>query len=228
MLHPRATQPRGVGARAARPPRAWLLGFLWVLPLLYAFWTAFHPPEFSTRFALSRAADARQLRQGLARGAVRALFPQHDAAGDDGARRAAGARHARRLRVRALRVPRPQRAVRAGAGAADDHARRADRRELPHDDRARPQGHDPRASACRTWRARSASSCCARRSRRVPRELDEAARVEGCTPLQMLWKVYVPLARPTYLAYALVSASATTGTISCGRSSSPTRSSRGR
>ena len=42
--------------------------------------------------------------------------------------------HARRLRVRALRVSRAQRAVRAGAGAADDHARRADRRELPHDD----------------------------------------------------------------------------------------------
>ncbi len=41
----------------------------------------------------------------------------------------------------------------------------------------------------------------------VPRELDEAARVEGCTPLQVLWKVYVPLARPTYLAYALVSVS---------------------
>jgi sn-glycerol 3-phosphate transport system permease protein len=38
----------------------------------------------------------------------------------------------------------------------------------------------------------------------VPRELDEAARVEGCTPLQVLWKVYVPLARPTYLAYALI------------------------
>ena len=41
----------------------------------------------------------------------------------------------------------------------------------------------------------------------VPRELDEAARVEGCSPLQTLWKVYVPLARPTYIAYALVSVS---------------------
>ena len=51
----------------------------------------------------------------------------------------------------------------------------------------------------------------------VPRELDEAARVEGCSPLQTLWKVYVPLARPTYIAYALVSVSATTGTTSCGR-----------
>jgi len=41
----------------------------------------------------------------------------------------------------------------------------------------------------------------------VPRELEEAARVEGCGPLEILWKVYVPLARPTYLAYALVSVS---------------------
>jgi sn-glycerol 3-phosphate transport system permease protein len=30
----------------------WLLAFLWVLPLLYAFWTAFHPPEYAARFDL--------------------------------------------------------------------------------------------------------------------------------------------------------------------------------
>jgi sn-glycerol 3-phosphate transport system permease protein len=41
----------------------------------------------------------------------------------------------------------------------------------------------------------------------VPRELDEAARVEGAGPLQILWRVYVPLARPVYVAYALVSVS---------------------
>ena len=41
----------------------------------------------------------------------------------------------------------------------------------------------------------------------VPKELDEAARVEGCTLLGVLWRVYVPAARPTYLAYALVSVS---------------------
>lgn len=38
----------------------------------------------------------------------------------------------------------------------------------------------------------------------VPKELDEAARMEGAGPLQVLWRVYVPLARPTYLAYGLV------------------------
>ncbi len=41
----------------------------------------------------------------------------------------------------------------------------------------------------------------------VPIELDEAARIEGCSRLGVLLKVYVPLAKPTYLAYALVSVS---------------------
>jgi sn-glycerol 3-phosphate transport system permease protein len=41
----------------------------------------------------------------------------------------------------------------------------------------------------------------------VPRELDEAARVEGAGPVAILLKVYVPLAKPVYLAYGLVSVS---------------------
>ncbi|MGX1309156.1 sn-glycerol 3-phosphate transport system permease protein [Amorphus suaedae] len=39
----------------------------------------------------------------------------------------------------------------------------------------------------------------------VPRELEDAARVEGCSWMGVLWRVYVPVARPTYLAYGLVS-----------------------
>lgn len=39
----------------------------------------------------------------------------------------------------------------------------------------------------------------------VPVELHEAAQIEGCSMMGILWRVYVPLARPTYLAYALVS-----------------------
>ena len=41
----------------------------------------------------------------------------------------------------------------------------------------------------------------------VPQELEDAARVEGLGRLALLWRVYIPLARPTYLAYALVSIS---------------------
>ncbi len=41
----------------------------------------------------------------------------------------------------------------------------------------------------------------------VPRELDDAARIEGAGALSILWRVYVPLAKPIYLAYGLVSVS---------------------
>jgi sn-glycerol 3-phosphate transport system permease protein len=41
--------------------------------------------------------------------------------------------------------------------------------------------------------------------KQVPKELEEAARVEGCSWAGVLWRVYVPAARPVYLAYALVS-----------------------
>lgn len=43
--------------------------------------------------------------------------------------------------------------------------------------------------------------------RTIPRELDDAARVEGASAFQTLLKVYVPLAKPTYIAYGLVSVS---------------------
>lgn len=32
---------------------AWVLGLAWIMPLLYALWAAFHPSEFATRFVLT-------------------------------------------------------------------------------------------------------------------------------------------------------------------------------
>lgn len=41
----------------------------------------------------------------------------------------------------------------------------------------------------------------------IPKELDDAARMEGATTLQTILRVYLPLARPVYIAYGLVSVS---------------------
>jgi len=41
----------------------------------------------------------------------------------------------------------------------------------------------------------------------IPKEMDEAAKIEGCSLMCILWKIYIPLSKPTYLAYALVSIS---------------------
>lgn len=39
----------------------------------------------------------------------------------------------------------------------------------------------------------------------VPRELEDAARIDGCGHLRFLWHVLVPLARPTLIAFTIIS-----------------------
>lgn len=41
----------------------------------------------------------------------------------------------------------------------------------------------------------------------VPMELEEAAKMEGCSVWKVIWKVYAPLLRPTYAAFGLISIS---------------------
>jgi sn-glycerol 3-phosphate transport system permease protein len=41
----------------------------------------------------------------------------------------------------------------------------------------------------------------------VPKELEEAARLEGANAFQILMRVFVPLAKPTYVAFGLVTVS---------------------
>lgn len=43
--------------------------------------------------------------------------------------------------------------------------------------------------------------------KQVPKDLEEAAVIDGCGPLQTLWLIFVPVARPTLAAFALVSIS---------------------
>ena len=42
--------------------------------------------------------------------------------------------------------------------------------------------------------------------RTIPRELDEAALIDGANPLQILWNVIVPLSRPALIAVAIFAA----------------------
>lgn len=41
----------------------------------------------------------------------------------------------------------------------------------------------------------------------LPRELDDAGVMDGCSKWRLLWSVYFPLARPAYIAFGLVSVS---------------------
>jgi sn-glycerol 3-phosphate transport system permease protein len=43
--------------------------------------------------------------------------------------------------------------------------------------------------------------------KQVPKDLEDAAVIDGCSPLQTLWHIFIPVARPTLAAFALVSIS---------------------
>lgn len=201
----------GLGRRsplgaALNTAAAWLLGILWVLPLAYAIWTAFHPAEFSTRFvptapltlknfeaAWAAAPFARYfLNSFLLVTAILAgqLFLCTLAAYAFARFRFWGHRAAFVLVLLQLMVMpdvlivENYRTMRQ-LGLVDTIAGMA----LPYV-----------ASAFGIFLLRQAFKT-------VPKELEEAARIEGCGTLGILWRVYVPLARPVYLAYALVSVS---------------------
>jgi sn-glycerol 3-phosphate transport system permease protein len=185
---------------------AWLLGALWILPLAYALWTAFHPGEFSTRFALSApltldnfvrawhaAPFARYFVNTIALCAMilAAQLVLCTLAAYAFARFDFPARNV----VFALVLV--QLMVMPDVLIVENYRTMT---ALGLRDTILAIGLPYMASAFGIFLLRQTFKS-------VPRELDEAARVEGCTPLQVLWKVYVPLARPVYLAYALVSVS---------------------
>src|SRR6185369_1249846 len=52
IARPDPYAPAGI-RRALESSAAALLAILWILPLAYAVWAAFHPAEFTTRFSLA-------------------------------------------------------------------------------------------------------------------------------------------------------------------------------
>src|SRR5436190_2780324 len=198
--------PQHKAARAIETLAAWLLGALWVLPLVYAFWTAFHPGEFSTRFVLAapltldnfvRAWQAAPFARYflnttmlvtmvLAAQLVLVTLAAY-----------AFARFEFTGRGVLFALVLMQLMVMPDVLIVENYRTMG---LLGLKDTILAIGLPYMASAFGIFLLRQTFKT-------VPRELDDAARVEGCTPLQVLWKVYVPLARPVYLAYALVSVS---------------------
>jgi len=185
---------------------AWLLALLWLLPLLYAVWSAFHPAAYATRFdplapltlrnfatAWDRAPFARYYLNTivLVTSILAAQLVLCTLAAYAFARFAfAGREIAFALVLLQLMIVPEVLLV--------ENYRTLSRLGLA--DTILGIGLPYMASAFGIFLLRQAFKI-------VPRELDEAAQVEGCTALRILWTVYVPLARPTYLAYGLVSVS---------------------
>ena len=185
---------------------AWLLAVLWALPLVYAIWTAFHPGEFSTRFELGapltldnflaawKAAPFTRYFLNTVMLVTMILIAQM-IIGTLAAY--AFARYAFRGRDLAFFLVLVQLMVMPDVLIVENHRTLS---QLGLIDTITGIGLPYMASAFGIFLLRQTFKT-------IPIELDEAARVEGAGSLQVLWKVYVPLARPTYLAYGLVSVS---------------------
>jgi len=197
--------PQG-GGRVLETGAAWLLGFLWILPLVYAFWTAFHPPEFSARFELLAPLTLDNFRRAweaapfaryflnsfmlvtmvLAAQLVLCTLAAY-----------AFARYEFRGKEVAFLLVLVQLMIMPDVLIVENYRTMS---KLGILDSTLAIGLPYMASAFGVFLLRQTFKT-------VPKELDEAARVEGASALQVLWRVYVPLARPVYVAYALVSVS---------------------
>ena len=184
----------------------WLLAILWALPLLYAFWSAFHPAEFSTRFDLLAPLTLKNFASAwevapfpryflntfvLVTMILVAQFIICTLAAYAFVRFEFFGREVVFMLVLVQLMIMPDvlivenYKIMSSLGLVDTILAIG----LPY-----------MASAFGIFLLRQTFKT-------VPKELEEAARVEGASTMQILWKVYIPLARPVYLAYGLVSVS---------------------
>jgi sn-glycerol 3-phosphate transport system permease protein len=185
---------------------AWLLAILWLAPLLYACWAAFHPPAYATHFdpaapltlanferAWGYAPFARHFVNTviLVTMVLGAQLVLCTLAGYAFARFEFAGRNIAFALVLLQLMIMPEVLI-------VENYRTMSRLGLV--DTIVGIGLPYMASAFGIFLLRQTFKT-------IPRELEEAARVEGCSWLGVLWRVYVPLARPTYIAYALVSVS---------------------
>jgi sn-glycerol 3-phosphate transport system permease protein len=185
---------------------AWCLAIMWLLPLVYAIWTAFHPGEYETRFDLFAPLTLQNFVQAwseapftryffntiiLVTGIVAAQFFLCTLAAYSFARFSFPGRNILFTLVLLQLLVMPDILIVQNYQTM---------RSFGLIDTIVAIGLPYVASGFGIFLLRQTFMT-------VPKELDEAARVEGCSFIGVLWRVYIPLAKPTYLAYGLVSVS---------------------
>ena len=184
----------------------WLLAFLWALPLLYAIWTAFHPAAYETRFVLTAPLTLDNFSKAWAAAPFARYFVNTvmlvtmilvcqfilcTLAAFAFARFNFPGRSILFTLVLLQLLVMPDILIVENYKTI---------RTLGLVDTIAAIGLPYIASGFGIFLLRQTFMS-------IPRELDEAARVEGASFLGLLWRVYIPLAKPTYLAYGLVSVS---------------------
>jgi sn-glycerol 3-phosphate transport system permease protein len=185
---------------------ALLLAGLWILPLVYAVWAAFHPPEYATRFDFWAPLSLENFRRAWAVApfaryivntvmlvtlVLAAQFALCTLAGYAFARFEFPGRNVAFALVLVQILIMPEVLL------VENYVTMS---RLDLVDTVFAIGLPYMASAFGIFLLRQTF-------KQIPRDLDEAAQVEGAGFLRILLTVYVPLARPTYLAYGLVSVS---------------------
>lgn len=185
---------------------AWMLALLWILPLAYAVWTAFHPAEYSTRFALAAPLTLDNFRRAWEAAPfaryflnttllVAMVLAVQVVLGTLAA--FAFARYEFKGRGVAFALVMVQLMIMPDILVVENYKTMA---RLGLVDTLVAIGLPYFASAFAIFLLRQTFLG-------IPKELDEAARVEGASAMQTLWRIYVPLAKPVYTAFALVSIS---------------------
>ena len=185
---------------------AWLLAILWVLPLLYAVWTAFHPAEFSAKFVLSAPLTLENFERAWTAAPFARYFFNTTllvamilAAQLVLCTLAAYAfvRYEFRGKNILFALVLVQLMIMPDILLVENYKTMS---KLGLIDTLVGIGLPYFASAFAIFLLRQTF-------KGIPKELVEAATMEGASSLQILWRVYVPLAKPVYVAFSLVSVS---------------------
>jgi sn-glycerol 3-phosphate transport system permease protein len=185
---------------------AWVLALLWLLPLAYAVWTAFHPAEYSTRFELLAPLTLDNFRNAWAAAPFARYFLNTTLLVTmilcvqlvlSTLAAYSFARYEFRGKNIAFSLVLVQLMIMPDILLVENYKTMS---QLGLVDTLLAIGLPYFASAFAIFLLRQTFMG-------IPKELDEAARVEGASDMQVLWRVYVPLARPVYTAFALVSVS---------------------